>query len=102
MPTLVEFDLGDGLFKKDNHLCIRKKGRLHKFCALCGWVLYSEKARLARHFKGQHPESGYVDKLGNGWLEYGWMPIDFVYLNFIEFLKDPSIELKFDPKYLLN
>ena len=39
---------------------------------------------------------------GQGWLEHGCKPVDCVYANFSEFLKDPSVELQLDPECLVN
>ena len=63
------------------------KRRPNKFCKRCGHKLRATKEKLEKHYDHQHnhEEAKY--------LEYGELPLDCKYINFPEYLKDPSIEL---------
>jgi hypothetical protein len=59
----------------------------HKFCYLCGKKTRAQFQKLQKHYQGQH--KGEKPKF----LAFGDQPLDCMYSNWEEWLKDPSLPL---------
>ena len=70
--------------------------RPHKFCKLCGHLMRVTNEKLVNHYRGQHPNEK------PQFLTYGKLPSENKYTNFLEYLKDPSIDLEELKNYRKN
>ena len=75
----------------DGDLTIKVPGEknVHKFCAMCCYVITRGEDRLQRHCNRAHHSYNF------GFLQYGFLPLidQWCYENFVDYLEDPNIDL---------
>ena len=73
-----------------------ENGRPHKFCKKCAHKLRATLEKLEFHYERQHKHEV------PAFLGYGECPFECKYINFLEYLQDPTVELEELRNYAKN
>ena len=71
-----------------NHLTIYRNKKPDKFCRKCGHIHRANTKLLREHYERWH------DNEKPEYLLYGEFPLECKYINFSDYLKDPTTELE--------
>lgn len=71
----------------NGYLGIRINSKTHKFCAECGYRIRCDEPKIIAHYNSFHNSKKHE------WLKFNELPRDSYYVNFEQYVKDPSIKL---------